>query len=797
MSELVISPDSDSIQALAARCHELEREVEQLKRRVQLYETVVSNTDDFLYVFDLQHRFIYANRALLTVWGKDWSQAIGKTCLELGYEPSHAAMHSREIEQVISTRAPIKGEVPFAGTTGCRIYEYSFVPVFDQDGNVQAIAGSTRDVTERSHAERYVRESEVRLRKIFEHAATGIAITDIQGRFVDCNPAYCRTTGYDSQSLSQCSLSMLLHMDDRDENLRLMRELIVGNLPSFEIENRYIKRDGSVVWVHKFSSLLRDDTRGTTHIIELVTDINERKKVESALRTSEEFNRSVMDASADCIKIINLDGTLHTVNATGLALMELESGANLCGKHWTQFWPDSSKPDVCSALERALRGQTCRFTGFRPTAKGTPKWWDVQVSPVRDPQGKILRLLSVSRDITERKNFEEQLQSTQFLAESANRAKSDFLANMSHEIRTPMTAILGYSDLIASRLQDPDDLQCIETIRSNGRFLVEIINDILDLSKIEADKMELAIEKVSPEVIISDVISLLEMRAREKKIALSAEIACDLPESIQTDPVRLRQILLNLLGNAIKFTEVGSVRLVPHFDAGRSMLLFDIIDTGIGVHPELLPRLFQPFTQADASVTRTHGGTGLGLAISKRLALLLGGDLLVESQPDNGSKFTVEIATGDLSDVRLVRSSLKNRDSAAATVDAPLPCISCTALVVDDRREVRYLAQHFIEEAGGKVLIAQNGAEALELLGGAAGSAVDLVVMDISMPVMDGYTAARSLREKGFTRPILALTANAMQGDREKCLEAGFNDYTTKPLVRRILVEAIKRLIEV
>ncbi len=476
--------------------------------------------------------------------------------------------------------------------------------------------------------------------------------------------------------------------------------------------------------------------------------------------------------------------------------MELESSAQLKGKHWTSFWPEAARNDVQSALGLALRGQTCRFTGFRPTAKGTPKWWDVQVSPVRDPQGKVMRLLSVSRDITDRKEFEQQLQEAQHLAEAANRAKSDFLANMSHEIRTPMTAILGYSDLIASRLEDPDDLQCIETIRSNGRFLVEIINDILDLSKIEADKMELAPERVSPESIIADVISLLEMRAREKNIVLSAEVSGDIPETIQTDPVRLRQILLNLLGNAIKFTEVGSVRLLARSDCGRQRMIFDIIDTGIGIQTEQLSKLFQPFTQADASVTRSHGGTGLGLTISKRLATLLGGDLYVESWPERGSKFTVEIDTGDLAQVPLIRSTVDRSNAVAIEAEGPLPSICCTALVVDDRREVRYLAQHFIEEAGGKVLVAQNGAEALDLLASDAGLAVDLVVMDISMPIMDGYTAARTLRERGFERPIIALTANAMQGDREKCLEAGFNDYATKPLDRRLLVEAINRLLE-
>ncbi len=215
MSDQLLSIEADSNQSLAARCLELERQVEHLQRRVHLYETVVSNTDDFLFVFDLNHRFIYANQALLEVWGKSWSEAIGKNCLELGYEPWHAAMHSREIDQVIQTRRPIVGEVPFTGTRGQRIYEYSFVPVMDEVGQVQAVAGSTRDVTQRSHAERFVRDSEDRLRKIFEHAATGIAITDIQGRFVECNPAYCQTTGFEASELSNCSLFMLMHSEDR------------------------------------------------------------------------------------------------------------------------------------------------------------------------------------------------------------------------------------------------------------------------------------------------------------------------------------------------------------------------------------------------------------------------------------------------------------------------------------------------------------------------------------------------------------------------------------------------------
>ncbi|MCC6511210.1 MAG: PAS domain S-box protein, partial [Pirellulaceae bacterium] len=315
---------------------DLPNNVTALERQIRLYDAVVSNTDDFLYVFDLQHRFIFANRALLTVWGKSWEAAIGKTCAELGYEPWHAAMHGREIDHVVATGQAIRGEVPFTGTTGQRVYEYIFVPVMDVAGNVEAVAGTTRDVTERRMAEEALRARESRLRKIFEHAGTGIAITDIQGRFVQCNPAYCQTIGYDEAGVQQASMSMLVHQDDRAENLQLVKHLISGTIPSFEIENRYIKRDGSAVWVHKFVSILRDDPSGTAHVIELVTDITHRKQSEAKLRSSEQFNRSVMDASADCIKIMDVSGRLLSINATGLRLMEIERVDALQGNHWSQ-----------------------------------------------------------------------------------------------------------------------------------------------------------------------------------------------------------------------------------------------------------------------------------------------------------------------------------------------------------------------------------------------------------------------------------------------------------------------------
>jgi len=398
-------------------------------------------------------------------------------------------------------------------------------------------------------------------------------------------------------------------------------------------------------------------------------------------------------------------------------------------------------------------------------------------------------------------------------AELANRAKSDFLANMSHEIRTPMTAILGYAEqLLDPSLTEQERTEAVHILRRNGQHLLEIINDILDLSKIEADKLEPELVSCSPQQVVADVYALMRARAEEKGLRWEAEISGPFPELVRTDPTRLRQILINLVGNAIKFTHTGSVRLVASLvpgsgqdggQAGQPMLRFDVIDTGIGMSPEQVSGLFRPFTQADSSTTRQYGGTGLGLAISKRLAQALGGDLTVRSQRGKGSTFTLTIATGSLEGVRLVTgSSLMNLNQATAPASEPpdeglgeRPLAGKNVLLAEDGPDNQRLIAFVLRKAGANVTVAENGQVAVEYVTRARvlGRPYDAVLMDMQMPVMDGYAATRRLRELGHTVPIIALTAHAMAGAREACLETGCDDFAAKPIDRRQLIATIQK----
>ncbi len=426
---------------------------------------------------------------------------------------------------------------------------------------------------------------------------------------------------------------------------------------------------------------------------------------------------------------------------------------------------------------------------YRHPSKGLI-WIESYASPVAQPDGSIL-WHGIAHDITNQKQTEMELRRARQVAEAADRAKSDFLANMSHEIRTPMSAILGYAEILGTQLENPDNLQSLDTIRSNGLYLLEIIDDILDLSRIEAGKFELGRRRVRPDHIVLDVRSLLKLHATEKGLSLDVEFIGPLPMSIETDPTRVKQILINLVENAIKFTEQGGVRIVVQLHAERQLLQLDVIDTGPGIPRETLERLFQPFTQADSSVTRRFGGSGLGLSICRALGRMLGGDVAVVTELGKGSTFTVTIGTGDLSGVELFQP--RGDVAHASVAAAELRPLSCNVLVVDDRRDMRFLAQHMLEEAGARVALAADGREALQEVATAeaAGVGYDIILLDMQMPVLDGYAAAAALRERGFDRPIIALTANAMKQDERRCLESGCDDYLSKPLSRATLVNTI------
>ncbi|MEO2046272.1 MAG: ATP-binding protein [Pirellulales bacterium] len=390
-------------------------------------------------------------------------------------------------------------------------------------------------------------------------------------------------------------------------------------------------------------------------------------------------------------------------------------------------------------------------------------------------------------------------------AEVANQAKSEFLANMSHEIRTPMTAILGFTEILVNEEgiehAPAHRVEAFKTIERNGKFLIEIINDILDLSKIESGKLGVELINCSPGQILTEVSTLMKVRANAKGLSLEIRYEGPIPRSIRSDPIRLRQIFINLAGNAIKFTEVGNIVFVARLVDGETKfpkMQFDIVDSGIGMTEAQTEKVFQPFVQAETSTTRKYGGTGLGLAISKRLAEMLGGTITIQSTYGEGSTFSITISTGPLAGVEMVEGPAEVAVPLAS--NKPLLVeksqqLGCRVLLAEDGPDNQRLISFVLKKAGAEMTIADNGQIAFDLAIAARdeGNPFGVILMDMQMPVLDGYQATRRLREEGYTQPIIALTAHAMATDRQKCIDAGCDDYSIKPIDRKKLIALVSQ----
>lgn len=412
---------------------------------------------------------------------------------------------------------------------------------------------------------------------------------------------------------------------------------------------------------------------------------------------------------------------------------------------------------------------------------------------------------AVSRSIRyaiERKRIECELNSARQTAQAASAAKSEFLAHMSHELRTPLSTILGYADnLLEPQLTRLEIQSAVETIRRNGIHLMEIVNDILDISKVESPRFEVERIVCSPAQIVSDVATMLEVRARAKGLTLAVDWNPDVPATILSDPGRLKQILVNLVSNGIKFTKEGEVRIGVRLVANDSVandsaaeptrLEFCVRDTGAGIAPDKLRTLFEAYRPSEAWTARQFGGTGLGLPVSRQLARRLGGDITVQSCAGDGSRFFVTVETGPLDGVPMQEvypphgTSPRRSDGPAAA-----SCSGALILLAEDGPDNQRLISHILRKAGASIELADNGREAVELALEAAreNRPHDLVLMDMQMPELDGYQAARALRDQGYQQPIIALSATGASGGRQKCLEAGCNDFATKPIDRGTLL---------
>jgi signal transduction histidine kinase/CheY-like chemotaxis protein len=532
----------------------------------------------------------------------------------------------------------------------------------------------------------------------------------------------------------------------------------------------------------------------------------------------------------------SLPGILVTRESNGASHTELTGvipRAPLLERLSHKFWPELFLPRTVESLTEILRLDPLIVNEDFPVEEASFLAMQRPTDQVFEPivlrrQSGAYSLLDIHTLMVAQAQAlhaaNQQIHKQKQAAESANEAKSRFLANMSHEIRTPLTSILGYADeLLTDDLSEEDTRQAVEMVSRNGRHLLELVNDILDLSKIEADRLNVELMDVSPVIIATDVVSSLRGRAAEKRLDLRVHFRNAIPEKIQSDPTRLRQILTNLVGNAIKFTTEGSVEVwigmsplnsettIPEPVSGdssamasllpsskESLLYFDVVDTGVGITPEQIEQLFQPFTQADSTTTRKFGGTGLGLTISRKLARLLGGDVTVRSVQNQGSTFTASISTGPLQNLRLLTDAdieSTVADNGLATPQAGLR-LSSRVLLAEDAPDNRLLISRILERYGASVCTAEDGRQAVEqaLRAQAEGSPFDVILMDMQMPVLDGCGATRELRLAGYTRPIIALTANILQSDLQACVEAGCDAHSPKPINRQELIGLILEL---
>lgn len=399
---------------------------------------------------------------------------------------------------------------------------------------------------------------------------------------------------------------------------------------------------------------------------------------------------------------------------------------------------------------------------------------------------------------------ENEARTARLRAEDANRAKSMFLASMSHELRTPLTAVLGLTELLLENPDSPDARQMLEMVRANGQHLAELLNDLLDLARIEAGGLEIDVADCDPRKLIEDLCGLIRFRAKDHGLSLDVELDSDLPRRILTDAVRLRQILMNLLSNAIKFTHEGGIRVGASVDrtSDPPMLKIVVADSGIGIDDEQLLRIFEPFVQVSRNDRRAAGGVGLGLAISRALAQALGGDLSVTSEHGSGSRFALTISAGVAEEQEPPTAQVDGvedgRFRRKQTIDgAARDWQGKRILIAEDTPANRFLIRRLLQSTGADLVFVEDGHEAIAEVSAAQGNdAFDLVLMDMQMPGMDGFEATAELRRSGFAAPVVALTAAAMEGDRERCLRAGCTDYVVKPIDREALLATLADRLE-
>lgn len=668
----------------------------------------------------------------------------------------------------------------------------------DQHASKRLI-GVNVDVSKEREFEAALRDAEEKFRSSFDWAAVGMAMVSLDGQFLRVNNSLCEMLGYTAREMVLMNFEQITHPQDTEQHIGLVREILQGNRNHYQLEKRYIHQTGRVLWVSLSVSAVRNRKGRVLYFITQIQDITERKRNEATLIEREHFLRTLSECLPGLVSYWSTDLRCHFANKnhekwTAVTVEKMR------GLHMRKLLGDEIFNNDRVYIDGVLRGEKQRFERRKPLPTGGHA--DMLVHLIPDViYGKVEGFFSISTNITDFKAQQRELERINLAltdrtaqAEAASKAKGAFLANMSHEIRTPMNAIMGLLQLLEDTPLSHDQHDTLRKIGSAADVLLNVLNDILDVSRVEANKLELQIARFELDQVLDKATDLFGYRAQEKGISLFCTKSPECPATLEGDRLRLAQVLNNLLSNALKFTEKGHIQLQVEPVQSNRQLQFTVKDTGIGLSAEQCEQLFKPFSQVDDSSSRRYGGAGLGLSICKSLVELMGGKIWVESEPGQGTRFCFTVSclnpsyhtTPALPKLALPAGQPANLQNNTQFAGKHI-------LVVDDHKLNRMVASEMLKRWGAQVSLAEDGLQAVTMC---AQHRFDLVLMDIQMPELDGFGAcAEILRLLGDSAPpIVAVTASATEKDRQAVLEAGMVEHVVKPFKKETLHRVLESL---
>ncbi len=745
-----------------------------------------------IFQADAQGRITYVNSVWLDRFGLDDEAMLGdgwKAALASGeeYEDDPAFTGFRKPGDV--RRRVIK----FRDSDGKDFWcETVNAAEFDASGSISGYVGVLNDITEQRLATERLIASEQKFQALASLAPAGIFRTSVAGACTYVNAAWKAQAGLSDGEWEGDGWTRALHPDDA-ERVGTKWATSVAEEAANDDQFRWLRSDGSIVWVHAVYGPEYDSSGKMTGFIGVVSDITDQRSAQDQLLESEEQLALLADNATDAVLRLELDGTCKYASPSSEQLFGIDHRL-MVGNQVIKGFHEADRPEVLEAFGHLIAGtkESVRLT-FRSESlveKGRFHWLEASCGLVREPEsGKPNEIIASLRNVDQTKRLERDLVEAKERAEAAADAKSAFLANMSHEIRTPMNGVIGFTELALAGEVDPEQRQNLAMIADSGRAMLRLLNDLLDFAKIESGQMTVAAEPTDIRHKLRGAIRIMEPVAVQNGLTLELEVDDKIPAWFVSDPMRLRQILLNLIGNALKFTGEGTVRVSAAIDDSGERIDIAVKDTGIGIPADQIDLVFEKFTQADSSIARRFGGTGLGLPICSQLAGLLGGTLSAQSEPGVGSTFTLTLPLVACEEPQKDEQTTRHLE----TLDHAQPL---KVLVAEDNLINQKLTLSMLAKAGHCATLAENGEEAITLIRDHHGTAeaFDVVLMDMQMPKLDGLQATRKIRAAGLTAeilPIIALTANAYQDDIDACRDAGMQAHLAKPLRLRELNDAL------